>query len=42
MALGVFLKGGFEFNVFPISAVLCDQGRSLFLGKFKREADAGL
>ena len=42
VALGVFLKSGFEFNVFPISAVLCDQGRSLFLGEFEREADTGL
>ena len=35
MALRVFLKGGFKFDVFPIGAVLCDQGRPLFLGKFK-------
>jgi len=42
MALRVFLKGGFKFDVFPISAVLCDQGRSLFLGEFKGETDPGL
>ena len=42
MALGVFLEGRFQFNVFPISAVFCDQGRSLFLGEFEREADTGL
>jgi hypothetical protein len=41
MTLRVFFKGGFEFDVFPISVVLRDQGRSLFLGEFKREADAG-
>ena len=35
MAFCVFLKGGLEFNVFPISAVFGDQGRSLFLGEFK-------
>ena len=42
MALRIFLKGGFEFNVFSIGAALCDQGRSLFLGEFKRETDTGL
>ena len=42
MTLGVFLEGGFVFNVFPISAIFCDQGRSLFLGEFEREADTGL
>ena len=42
VALNVFLKDGFELNVFPISAVLCDQGRSLFLGEFKRGADTRL
>lgn len=41
MTLCVFLKGGFEFDVFPIRAVLGDQNRPLFLGEFERETGAG-
>jgi len=41
MAFCVFFKSGLMFNVFSISAVLGDQGRSLFLGELKREAGAG-
>jgi len=40
MTFRVFFKGGFIFNVFPISAVVGDQGCSLPLGEFKREACA--
>ena len=35
MALRVFFKGGFQLDVFPISAVLGDQSRSLFLSELK-------
>ena len=38
VALRVFFKCEFKFDVFPISAVLCDKCRSLFLGEFEREA----
>ena len=41
MTLRVFFEGPFEFNVFPVSGVLGDQGRSLFLGECKREFSAG-
>ena len=41
MALYVFFKGGLEFDVLPIGAVLGHQGRPLFLGEFKRETGAG-
>jgi hypothetical protein len=42
MALGVLFEGGFEFDVFPVRAVLGYQGRPLFLGEFKRETGSGL
>ena len=42
MAFRVFFEGGFGFNVLPISVVVGDQGRSSFLGEFKREAGARL
>ena len=41
MAFRVFFKGGFEFDVFSICAVLGDQGCTLFLGKLKRETGTG-
>jgi hypothetical protein len=41
MTFRIFFKSGLMFDVFSISAVLGDQGRSLFLGELKREADAG-
>lgn len=40
MAFCIFFKCGSANNICPISVVLCDQGRSLFLSDFKREADA--
>lgn len=40
MAFRVFFEGGFGFNVFPISVIVSDKGRSSFLGEFKREAGA--
>lgn len=41
MALRVFFKGRFEFDVLPIRVILGNQGRPLFLGEFEREAGAG-
>ena len=41
MALYVFFKGGFEFNIFPICPILGYQGRPLFLSEFKRKAGTG-
>ena len=41
MALCVFFKGGFEFDVFSICAVLGHYGCALFLSELKREAGTG-
>ena len=42
MALCVFVKDCFGFNVFPISEIFGDEGCPLFLGEFKRKASARL
>lgn len=42
MVLCVFLKGRFEFDVFPVRRVLGHEGRPLLLIKLKRKSDLGL